>query len=69
MSDAAPRRWPWILGGVVLAIVLIAGVVHGARSTYPELGDHLVKQALKRLEDRGRAKVSAGRWSLADRRR
>ena len=55
-------------GSGLLESVLIAGVVHGARATYPELGDHLVREALKRLEGRGRARLSAGRWSLVERR-
>lgn len=52
----------------LLEAVLLAGVRHGARTRYPELGGHEVKTALSRLKDRGAVRYSAGRWSHAGRR-
>lgn len=52
----------------LLEAVILAGVRHGARSRYPELGGYEVKAALTRLQKRGAARFSAGRWSHAGRR-
>ena len=45
--------------------VLIAGVRHRARETYPNVNPHEVTGVLKTLKEQGRVRYSAGRWSRA----
>jgi hypothetical protein len=46
----------------LLEDVLVAGVRHRARATYPDLTSNEVVSFLKDLQNSGRARVSAGRW-------
>ncbi|MCO4743651.1 MAG: hypothetical protein KC912_02610 [Proteobacteria bacterium] len=68
LEQACQERLVGVSEKGLLEAVLIAGVRHGARSRYPELGGHEVKSALQRLLKRGAARFSAGRWSHAGRR-
>ncbi|TNE88308.1 MAG: hypothetical protein EP330_15415 [Deltaproteobacteria bacterium] len=53
----------------LLEAVLLAGVRHGARTRYPDLGAHEVKSGLNRLKDKNKVRFSAGRWSQVGARR
>jgi hypothetical protein len=44
--------------------VLIAGITHRAKGRYDDLKPQEVRDALRELGKRGRARVSAGRWRL-----
>jgi hypothetical protein len=45
--------------------VLIAGIRHHAKGTYPHVSPAEITAALKQLQDAGLARHSAGRWSAS----
>lgn len=47
--------------------ILVAGVRHGAKDLYSDLGPQDVMEALRALRDIGKVKHSAGRWSAVAR--
>ena len=75
---ADPEQTRWIEGQVLerlagrsenglAEVVLIAGIRHAARGTYPHLTAPEVTAVLKGLKESGRVRHSAGRWSVPGR--
>lgn len=78
VAVADPERVKWIERQVterlepygdkgLKEVVLLAGVRHAARATYPDLQQPEITAAMQHLKAVGRIRYSAGRWSLPGR--